>query len=109
MDTFGGRLQSAMLAKGITTADQLARFTGIKPQIARKWLNMREARVSAMDLAIVSQKLQVRMIWLAIGATIPQITGTLTEADMSALTITHTLDPRELEFWLKLGHKLPTP
>lgn len=104
---FGERLRAAMLAKGLRAPEDLARIAGISVPMARRWLRMRAASMSAVKLAPTAESLGVRMLWLASGRGVVQATPTTADEELAALAVAAALhDCGKLERWLDCGRKL---
>lgn len=95
-----------MMMRGLETPEDLSRLANVSVSSAKRWMNLPEARVLAMDLAPVARALQVRMVWLTDGSTVPQVGGLLTGEDQEALAILSDLEPEQRREWLELGKKL---
>jgi transcriptional regulator with XRE-family HTH domain len=67
MHRFGVRLKTAMTAAGIKNAEDLARKSGIPPQVIRRWLKDEEPHLSARHLLDIARLLHVRVHWLGTG------------------------------------------
>lgn len=107
MDTFGERLRSAMIAKGILTLREqvaaLVRAGDVTALEARRWLRMRQAEVSASRLARVAICLDVKTIWLALGIGLPQTSRLLDDDERQAVDVANSLDRTQVQRWLACG------
>jgi transcriptional regulator with XRE-family HTH domain len=95
-----------MVMRGLETPEELARLAGVSTLTARRWMNLPVARILATDLAPVARALNVRMVWLTDGSTVPQVGGLLTGEDQEALAILSDLEPDRRREWLDMGKKL---
>lgn len=106
METFGERLRAAMLTRGLRDPEELAELAGISVRVARRWMHMRKAHVSAARLAPVARALQVRMIWLSTGESIPQISEVLSRQERELLEVADSLAPAQLRTFIAIGKGL---
>jgi hypothetical protein len=96
-----------MLAQGLDpTPENLARLAKISAPMARRWLRMKKAHVRADRLALLAVRLQVRTVWLAIGASIPQLSGGLTPEEREALELMQPMDDKLRRYFLDFGKRL---
>ena len=110
MSTFGERLRAALLANGVTTLPEQVAFpvrtAKIDRREAKRWLEMREARVPAMCLAPVTHALNFRMYWFCTGEGIPQVLRTLMEEERVAVTLVMDLTESGRQQFLTYGQRL---
>ncbi len=107
MDTFGERLRAAMLTNGLKSEEQLAPITRISVSMARRWLNMREAKVMAPRLAPVALKLGFRMYWLTTGQGACHISpAAFSGYEGKVMELINAMDEDQLQRWLNLGTRL---
>lgn len=58
------RLREAMLLRGMDKPSQLAKFLGVKPQVAYKWWAGQTPNMRAADLFWIADKFEVSNRWL---------------------------------------------
>lgn len=96
-----------MLARGLDpTPESLARVAGISPQNAALLLTMDRVPELVSDIGKAAMGLQVRMLWLTTGETIPQITSTLSPDDAAVLAMSDALDTEKRRRWLSRGKRI---
>lgn len=109
MDRFSERLKASMLARGMcATPENLAKACSglLTLEEAKMLLEIKSLPPIFRAIAIVCRGLQVRMIWVTSGQTIPQPTGLMTRDDVEVLELLESLNPEERGRWIARGKRL---
>lgn len=107
MHTVSERCRAALLAKGLeATPENLSRVSGLPVSRAAAILAMGEPPEIVRDLGKVSRSLNVRMVWLTTGQTVPHITEAFRPEELAALDIAGELDNSGLRKWIRTGKHL---
>jgi hypothetical protein len=106
-DKFSGRLRGAMMACGLMgEPEELTRLFGLPPRVARRWLALKDARVHAADLVVVSHKLQVRMYWLVTGHGFPTRRHMYTNTESQVMELLDAMTPEQAARWISRGRRI---
>jgi len=107
MDTFGQRVDMALMAQGEDTTKKLARLIKATPTAARTWLKMVDAPGSCMRLKRLSEGTGYRMYWLVTGEGHPSALRNIGTAEEEALMkVVHGLTKPKLKQLLRFGERL---
>lgn len=100
------RIRTAMTACGMKSVAELGRRIGLPRQTVHRWINGDTKNMTHENLYKVSDALQVRARWLAVGDSAPEQID-LGEGDVVGLIgIYETMSPAAREQWLAIGRTL---
>lgn len=90
-----------MLSAGMTTPAQLARRCGVSRKTAADWLAMERATLSAERLALISKRLNVRLLWF-----FEDVPGMDRKSVQEVMAVADALTPEQCAEWLEIGRHM---
>jgi transcriptional regulator with XRE-family HTH domain len=95
-----------MAKHGVHTPADLARKLKVKPQTAYKWWAGQTQNISAQDIFLIADRLEVSARWLAGQDVSPDQRLSLTPDLARALDVYNALPPQWQEYWISQGNDI---